>query len=36
MFTTAVQEEEKTDLWSVLGGVAAFVLLIVGGYFIVL
>jgi hypothetical protein len=36
MFTTSVQEEEKMDLWSVLGGVAAFALLIAGGYLMVL
>jgi hypothetical protein len=35
MFETSVQEDPRIGLWSILGGVAMFVLLTAGGYFMV-
>jgi hypothetical protein len=35
MFETAVQEKIHIDIWSVLGALAAFGLMIAGGYLLI-
>ena len=35
MFKTSVQEVQRIDVWSVLGGIAMFAILLIGGYFMI-